>query len=42
MVISLEKIEALMKKINNCLSLNEGDMDEIKTNLRQAMDMING
>lgn len=42
LVISLEKIEALMKAINNCFSLNEGDMDEIKKNLRQAMDLING
>ena len=42
LIISLEKIEALMKAINNCLSLNEGDMDEIKKNLRQAMDIING
>ena len=42
LVISLEKIEALMKAINNCLSLNEGDMDEIKKNLNQAMDIING
>ena len=41
-VISLEKIEALMKKINTCLALNEDDMDEIKTNLKQAMDIING
>jgi len=41
-VISLEKIEDLMKAINNCLSLNEGDMDEIKKNLKQAMDIING
>lgn len=41
-VISLEKIEALMKAINNCLSLNEGDMDEIKKNIGQAMDIING
>jgi hypothetical protein len=41
-VIALEKIEALMKAINNCLSLNEGDMDEIKKNLKQAMDIING
>jgi len=31
-----------MKAINNCLSLNEGDMDEIKKNLKQAMDIING
>jgi hypothetical protein len=42
LVISLEKIEALMKAINNCLSLNEGDLDEIKKNLKQAMDIING
>lgn len=41
-IISLEKIEDLMKAINNCLSLNEGDMDEIKKNLKQAMDIING
>jgi len=41
-VISLEKIEALMKTINTCLALNEGDMDEIKKNLGQAMDIING
>ena len=42
LVIPLEKIEALMKAINNCLSLNEGEMDEIKKNLKQAMDIING
>ncbi len=42
LVISLEKIEALMKEINNCLSLNDADMDEIKKNLRQAMNIING
>jgi len=41
-IISLEKIEDLMKSINKCLSLNEGDMDEIKKNLKQAMDIING
>jgi hypothetical protein len=41
-VISLERIEALMKAINNCFSLNEGDMDEIKKNLKQAMNIING
>lgn len=41
-IISLEKIEALMKAINNSLSLNEGDMEEIKKNLGQAMDIING
>ncbi|NWH05564.1 hypothetical protein [Desulfobacter latus] len=41
-VISLEKIEALMKLINSCLSLNEGDMDEIKKNLNKSMDIING
>lgn len=42
LVISLEKIEALMKAINTCFSLNEGDMEEIKKNLRQAMNIING
>ncbi|WP_020587796.1 hypothetical protein [Desulfobacter curvatus] len=42
LVISLEKIEAVMNAINNCFSLNEGDMDEIKKNLRQAMNIING
>ncbi|EIM63929.1 hypothetical protein [Desulfobacter postgatei] len=42
LVISLEKIEAVMKAINNCFSLNEGDLDEIKKNLRQAMNIING
>ncbi len=41
-VISLERIETLMKVINTCLSLNEGDMDEIKKNLKQAMNIING
>lgn len=41
-IIALERVEALMNAINNCLSLNEGDMDEIKKNLRQAMDIING
>lgn len=42
LVISLEKIEAVMKAINNCFSLNEGDLDEIKKNLRQALNIING
>jgi hypothetical protein len=42
LVISLEKIEAIMKRINNCFSLNEGDMDEIKKNLKQALNIING
>lgn len=41
-VISLERIEDLMKKINTCLALKEDDMDEIKKNLNQAMDIING
>nr|WP_321400448.1 hypothetical protein [uncultured Desulfobacter sp.] len=41
-VIALERVEALMNAINNCLSLNEGDMDEIRKNLNQAMDIING
>ncbi|MCG8551404.1 MAG: hypothetical protein MI799_13460 [Desulfobacterales bacterium] len=40
-VIALERIEALMNAINNCLSLDEGDMDEMKKNLKQAMDIIN-
>jgi hypothetical protein len=31
-----------MKRINNCFSLNEGDMDEIKKNLKQALNIING
>lgn len=42
LVISLEKIEAVMKAINTCLSLNESDMDDIKKNLRHALDIING
>lgn len=42
LVISLEKIEAVMKEINKCLSLNESDMDEIKKNLKHALDIING
>ncbi len=41
-IISLEKVEAIMKAINNCLSLNDGDMDKIKDNLAQAMNIING
>ena len=38
LVISLEKIEAVMNAVNACLSLNEGDMDEIKKNLRQGAE----